>query len=77
MKLKKGLQERKLSMGHARALLSIDDEKKMMRLYYSILENSLSVRKVEEQSKELSNSDSDIEQKTKKHLPFLLKKKAG
>ena len=57
--IKKGLQERKLSMGHARALLSIDDEKKMMRLYYSILENSLSVRKVEEQSKELSNSDSD------------------
>ena len=63
--IKKGLQERKLSMGHARALLSIDDEKKMMRLYYSILENSLSVRKVEEQSKELSNSDSDSSKRQK------------
>ena len=56
--IKKGLQERKLSMGHARALLGIDDEKKMMKLYYSILENNLSVRKVEEQSKELSNASS-------------------
>lgn len=63
--IKKGLQERKLSMGHARALLSIDDEKKMMRLYYSILENSLSVRQVEEQSKELSNSDSDSSKRQK------------
>ncbi len=31
--IKKGLQERKLSMGHARALLSIDDEKKMNEIY--------------------------------------------
>ncbi|MDE0772599.1 MAG: ParB/RepB/Spo0J family partition protein [Salibacteraceae bacterium] len=61
--IKKGLQERKLSMGHARALLGIDDEKKMMKLYHSILENNLSVRKVEEQSKELSNANSATRKK--------------
>ena len=61
--IKKGLQERKLSMGHARALLGIDDEKKMMKLYHSILENNLSVRKVEEQSKELSNASSTARKK--------------
>ena len=61
--IKKGLQERKLSMGHARALLGIDDEKKMMKLYHSILENNLSVRKVEEQSKELSNASSTARMK--------------
>ena len=61
--IKKGLQERKLSMGHARALLGIDDEKKMMQLYHSILENNLSVRKVEEQSKELSNASSTARKK--------------
>ena len=61
--IKKGLQERKLSMGHARALLGIDDEKKMMQLYHSILENNLSVRKVEEQSKELSNASSTARMK--------------
>lgn len=61
--IKKGLQDRKLSMGHARALLGIGDEKKMMKLYYSILENNLSVRKVEEQSKELSNSNSGARKK--------------
>ena len=61
--IKKGLQERKLSMGHARALLGIDDEKKMMQPYHSILENNLSVRKVEEQSKELSNASSTARMK--------------
>lgn len=61
--IKKGLQERKLSMGHARALLSIDDQNKMIKLYRSIITNNLSVRKVEEQSKELSSSKTETRKK--------------
>ena len=38
-------------MGHARALLSIDDPKLQLRLYEEILRHGLSVRKVEELAK--------------------------
>ena len=41
-------------MGHARALLSISDPKLQIRVYNEILEQGLSVHKVEEIVKELS-----------------------
>lgn len=43
-----GLRDRKLDMGHARALLSVDNPKRQLKLYYRILNEDLSVRKVEE-----------------------------
>lgn len=43
-----GLRDRKLDMGHARALLGVDDPKKQLKLYNLILKEGLSVRKVEE-----------------------------
>lgn len=52
--VKQGLRNRKLSMGHARALVSIGDEKKILKLYKSILADNLSVRNVEELAKQSS-----------------------
>ncbi|MBO5964359.1 MAG: ParB/RepB/Spo0J family partition protein [Bacteroidaceae bacterium] len=49
-----GLKDRRLEMGHARALLSISDPKLQIRVYNEILEQGLSVHKVEEIVKELS-----------------------
>ena len=47
-----GLRDRKLDMGHARALLSVDDPKKQLKIYQRILKEGLSVRKVEQLARE-------------------------
>lgn len=49
-----GLKERKLSMGHARALISLEGKENQIDLYHTITENDLSVRKTEELAKLLS-----------------------
>lgn len=46
-----GLQLKKLSMGHARALVGIENEKDQLKVYRAILEEGLSVRAVEEIAK--------------------------
>jgi ParB family transcriptional regulator, chromosome partitioning protein len=43
-----GLNEKKLTMGHARALLGLDDKKKIEKLFDEIVNKDISVRKVEE-----------------------------
>ncbi|MCH5228076.1 MAG: ParB/RepB/Spo0J family partition protein [Muribaculaceae bacterium] len=51
-----GLRDHKLDMGHARALLSVDDPKKQLQLYNLILKEGLSVRKVEELAKKVGET---------------------
>lgn len=53
-----GLKDRRLEMGHARALLAIDDPKLQIRAYNEILAQGLSVHKVEEMVKELAEGGS-------------------
>lgn len=53
-----GLKDHRLEMGHARALLAIDDPKLQIRAYNEIVEQGLSVHKVEEMVKELSEGGS-------------------
>lgn len=48
-----GLRDKRLDMGHARALLTIDDPALQLKLYKRILKENLSVRKVEELAKNL------------------------
>lgn len=47
-----GLRDRRVDMGHARALLSIDRPELQLKLYNRILKEDLSVRRVEELAKE-------------------------
>ncbi|MDE6234556.1 MAG: ParB/RepB/Spo0J family partition protein [Muribaculaceae bacterium] len=54
-----GLRDRKLDMGHARALLSVADPKQQLRLYNQILKEGLSVRRVEELARELNDASDD------------------
>lgn len=49
-----GLRDRKLDMGHARALLSVDNPKHQLKLYNQILKEGMSVRKVEELAKKIN-----------------------
>ncbi len=57
-----GLRDRRVDMGHARALLAVENPKMQLKLYNEIIKNGLSVRQVEELAKqynELSPDDPD------------------
>jgi len=55
-----GLQNKEIDMGHARALVTLDDPKLQVKLYEEILNKAYSVRKVEEMVKALSRGE-DLE----------------
>lgn len=50
--VQKSLRDKDISMGHARALLSIESEDKQLAIFALTLENHLSVRQVEELARE-------------------------
>jgi len=43
-----GIREKKLSMGHARTLVNIEDPKTQIKIFYRVIDQELSVRKTEE-----------------------------
>ncbi len=62
------LKNKEIDMGHARALLALDDPKTQIRIFNEILSQGYSVRKVEEIVKALSSGES-IESGRKKITP--------
>lgn len=61
-----GLRDRKLDMGHARAILAVEDPKIQLRIYKRILKEGLSVRAVEELARQLAAGDApDVKPKPK------------
>ncbi len=58
------IREDKLSMGHARALLGLDNEKQQIDLARKIVEQSLSVRQVEALVNHTKQNDKDSSKKT-------------
>lgn len=60
-----GLRENRLSMGHARALITVEDPEILMKIYNKIIHEDLSVRKTEALVKKLTESkpvDQDAEE---------------
>ncbi len=53
-----GLRDRKLDMGHARAILSVEDPKIQLKLYKMVIKEGLSVRAVEELGRKLAEGES-------------------
>ena len=51
VEIQKALRDDKITMGHARALLALSNEKEMLLTLNEIIENNLSVRAVEEKRK--------------------------
>jgi ParB family chromosome partitioning protein len=49
--IQQGIRKDKISMGHARALLALPNEKVQLRFYQKIIDGALSVRKVEEMAR--------------------------
>lgn len=65
-----GLQEGKLSMGHARALITIEDRDAQLDLYHLIVKQELSVRKAEELVKKYQERDTSAENGKEDEAPF-------
>ena len=51
-----GLHDHTLDMGHARALLSLDDPKLQLKLYNETIKRGLSVRQVEQRAKQMQQA---------------------
>jgi ParB family chromosome partitioning protein len=60
-----GVRDQKISMGHARALLSITDEQEQLNAYQQIIDEALSVRAVELMVKPASNPGQTTAKKPK------------
>jgi ParB family transcriptional regulator, chromosome partitioning protein len=67
-----GIIEKKISMGHARALINLEPESRQLRIYKQILEKDLSVRRVEEMVKE--DEDPKLFRPAKMILPLEFQK---
>ena len=70
-----GLKDKRIDMGHARALLSVEDPEVQLALYEQILTQGLSVRTVEELARNASaevkhqQAEADPERRPHKLLP--------
>lgn len=61
-----GLRDNLLSMGHARALITVENIDLQLKIYKQIIDEGLSVRAVEKIVRELSNANEDKEKKKNK-----------
>jgi ParB family chromosome partitioning protein len=52
-----GVRDNKISMGHARALAAIEDDERVLKIYFQIINEDLSVRKVEVLAKEALDNE--------------------
>lgn len=63
-----GIKEHKVSMGHARALVNIENTREQLKIYGKILDHELSVRKVEEIVRNLNLPKENLS-KTEEKIP--------
>ncbi|MGQ1908730.1 ParB/RepB/Spo0J family partition protein [Marinifilum sp. RC60d5] len=70
VEIQKGIREKKLLMGHARALVNVDDPKSQLNIFQLTVENDYSVRKVEELVRSINTGKKEDEKKSSKvNLP--------
>ncbi|NOX46169.1 MAG: ParB/RepB/Spo0J family partition protein [Chlorobi bacterium] len=70
------LRDNRISMGHARAIINIDNEAVQLQILKEIFDNQLSVRQVEKRAKEI-NGTSKMPVKQKTTLPEKYKRAKG
>lgn len=63
-----GLRDRDIDMGHARAILAVNDPKLQLRLYKRILAEGLSVRAVEKLAREANEGGEKADKATKTEI---------
>lgn len=74
--IQSGLKQHKISMGHARALIGLEDPVAQLSIYKEILQKNLSVRDVEDMVRNFQNKKQGSTQKTiqTSHLPYEFRK---
>jgi ParB family chromosome partitioning protein len=72
-----GIRDQKISMGHARALINIEDVDKQLAIFKRAVEEELSVRKVEDLVKQLNNGPAEKENPEKPHADPVKKYELG
>ncbi len=65
--IQKGLIDKQISMGHARAIINIEDSDIQTMIYNQIIKMGLSVRRVEEIVRNLNNKDVKVQEHSEKH----------
>ncbi|MBO5345467.1 MAG: ParB/RepB/Spo0J family partition protein [Paludibacteraceae bacterium] len=65
-----GLKDKKIDMGHARALVSVENPEAMLNIYAQVLAEGASVRRTEELVRlaAIGDNDTKIEKKEKQHV---------
>lgn len=63
-----GLKDKKIDMGHARALLPMENPKEQLRLYEQILKEGLSVRNVEDSVREAGQAGRKKDKKASRQM---------
>ncbi|MGE0090028.1 MAG: ParB/RepB/Spo0J family partition protein [Bacteroidales bacterium] len=63
-----GIRDKKITMGHARALINVENEKTQLKVYYKIIDEDLSVRKTEDITRDINIPNPEV-QKEKVRLP--------
>jgi ParB family chromosome partitioning protein len=79
IEIQDGLQRKKITIGHARALINLDDDQKKINIFHDIIANDFSVREVEQIVKDFSDINYKRSSKIKKTittepLPFTYQK---
>ncbi len=64
--IQKGLRDKEISMGHARAIINIEDPDTQIMIYNQIIKYAFSVRKVEEIVRALNEENQGKEEETQK-----------
>ncbi|GAB4295541.1 MAG: ParB/RepB/Spo0J family partition protein [Marinilabiliales bacterium] len=68
-KIQLGIRDKKISMGHAKAIIGIDDPETQLMIYDQVIKYDFSVRKVEEIVRELDDGKNTKEIKQKFQTP--------
>ena len=58
-----GIRDKKISMGHARAIINIEDVDKQLHIYNKAVNEELSVRKVEQLVRDLMSKSTETKEK--------------
>ncbi|WP_321368701.1 ParB/RepB/Spo0J family partition protein [uncultured Draconibacterium sp.] len=67
--VQKGLIDKEISMGHARAIINIEDADTQIMIFEQIIKHGLSVRKVEEVVRDLNSTDEKTTETIKRKFP--------
>ncbi|MBD3288457.1 ParB/RepB/Spo0J family partition protein [candidate division KSB1 bacterium] len=70
--IQSSLVRKEINMGHARAIITVDEKDLQLEIWKKLLKNNLSVRKVENLVRQVKNKTTEKKPSEKKEKPFYL-----